>query len=516
MEQEREDFDDDTIDFGRVTNPIKAWPSVYEVDGTEDGWEQVFRTGTIDIVAYDRHDAEERANEAWWEYDPDMETSDYGDYDAGDFEIEDVSHSHILKEGNSNVIMSYRELNEEDRVILNKLTRQYSLNEIKDLLNKPTKELNKLLMIKESEGKNLKNHLEFITNNIWPNKGDYTNFIGKIKTDILSEQDDQPDTDDDTGLEIVRGEPFTNKELTIMKLLQKNLSKDQLMDIVKSTPTNYGATHLKFWDIMKLVGITVGYQEENARTSIYAKMLLDNWREDSDYGKIENPIRTPLKWYHVSVDETGSQVEYKEGDASVLAYDEDDAEERGDYEFYDWGGELETHDYGDYETYDREVSNVSFDSLAESIKRNLREQSDDSDLRTKALISIGGIQRDKVITPRFIKNIFKTSGHEAKSAGIPEGQTDYDTFYTPGNNIDLDTDVQRIRDRIRFEEYGQMFQEGIEGRGFAFEGMLAGFFNGEPMKAGGKEDIKVGNDYYSIKQSNPGDAWDTGSLHERL
>ena len=44
-----------------------------------------------------------------------METSDYGDYDAGDFEIDDVEHSHILKEGNSNVIMSYRELNEEDR-----------------------------------------------------------------------------------------------------------------------------------------------------------------------------------------------------------------------------------------------------------------------------------------------------------------------------------------------------------------------------------------------------------------
>ena len=31
-------------------------------------------------------------------------------------------------------------------------------------------------------------------------------------------------------------------------------------------------------------------------------------------------------------------------------------------------------------------------------------------------------------------------------------------------------------------------------------------------KPGGKEDIKVGNEYYSIKQSNPGDAWDTGSL----
>jgi len=96
-----EDFDDDTIDFGRVTNPIKSWPSVYRVDGTEAGWEQVFRTGSIDIVAYDRDDAEDRATDSWWEYEPDMETSDYGEYDAGDFEIDDVSHSHILKENKS-------------------------------------------------------------------------------------------------------------------------------------------------------------------------------------------------------------------------------------------------------------------------------------------------------------------------------------------------------------------------------------------------------------------------------
>jgi len=133
-------------------------------------------------------------------------------------------------------------------------------------------------------------------------------------------------------------------------------------------------------------------------------------------------------------------------------------------------------------------------------------------LRTQALIAIGGIQRDKATTPIFIKNIFNSSGHKAISSGPEADGDDYNTFYTPGTDINLDADLQRIRDRIRFEEYGQMFQQGVEGRGFAFEGMLAGLFDGEPMKAGGKEDIKVGGDYYSIKQSNPGDAWDTGSL----
>ena len=145
--------------------------------------------------------------------------------------------------------------------------------------------------------------------------------------------------------------------------------------------------------------------------------------------------------------------------------------------------------------------------------KKIQEQDIDKlPLRTQALIAIGGIQRDKATTPIFIKNIFNSSGHKAISSGPEADGDDYNTFYTPGTDINLDADLQRIRDRIRFEEYGQMFQQGVEGRGFAFEGMLAGLFDGEPSKPGGKEDIKVGNDFYSIKQSNPGDAWDTGSL----
>jgi len=315
----------------------------------------------------------------------------------------------------------------------------------------------------------------------------------------------------------VRGEPFNNEELSILSLLYKHFSQHELCSFSESTPAEYGTLNARFWKIMKLFGITPDKSdnvEVNVQYSVYPKMACDNWTEDGNYADITNPIRNPLKWYGVSKSETGSQIEYKSGDATIAAFDEDGAEEKGYNEFYEWGGEMETDEWGDYESYDSEIDSVQLDTLYESIKKLLREQTEETDLRTKALISIGGIQRDKVITPKFIKNIFKTSGHEAKSAGIPEGQTDYDTFYTPGSNINLETDVQRIRDRIRFEEYGEMFQQGIEGRGFAFEGMLAGFFNGEPMKAGGKEDIKVGNDYYSIKQSNPGDAWDTGSLQK--
>ena len=97
------DFDDESIDFSRVSNPIKAWPSVYEVNGVEDGWEHTYRSGFINIVAYDAQDAHERAEAAWWEYDPDMETTDYGDYESEGFEIEDVNHGEILKESNIDI-----------------------------------------------------------------------------------------------------------------------------------------------------------------------------------------------------------------------------------------------------------------------------------------------------------------------------------------------------------------------------------------------------------------------------
>ena len=299
----------------------------------------------------------------------------------------------------------------------------------------------------------------------------------------------------------VDNSPFTKLEVSILNQLHKQLSKEDLQSLTDESPNTYGAGK-KFWEVLKIFGIP--FQNDTVyqtKMSKYAKWAFDNWREEGDYGSIEAPIKTPLKWYDVDRAETGSQIEYRDGSTEVLGYDEDNAGERADLEWYDWGGDMETTDYGDYETYDSSIDRTDFLRIAES------------DLRTKALISIGGIQRDKVTTPKFIKNIFKSSGHKAKSSGIePEDGEEWNTFYTPGTNIDLNSDVQRVRDRIRFEEYGEMFQQGIEGRGFAFEGMLAGLFNGEPMEAGGKEDIKVGNEYYSIKQSNPGDAWDTGSL----
>ena len=78
-------------DFGKVTNPIKDWPNMYSVMGNETGWEKAYKSGEIEIPAYDEDDALDRAQDSWWEYEPDMETYDWGDYESDDFEVDDSS-----------------------------------------------------------------------------------------------------------------------------------------------------------------------------------------------------------------------------------------------------------------------------------------------------------------------------------------------------------------------------------------------------------------------------------------
>jgi len=90
--------DDVPCDFKQVTNPIKSWPSWFEVNADESYWQKEYRQGTIEIGAYDREDAQERAEISWWDYDPDMDHYDYGDTDDHELEMKDVTHMKALNE----------------------------------------------------------------------------------------------------------------------------------------------------------------------------------------------------------------------------------------------------------------------------------------------------------------------------------------------------------------------------------------------------------------------------------
>ena len=126
---------------------------------------------------------------------------------------------------------------------------------------------------------------------------------------------------------------------------------------------------------MKLFGINYMRDVvEDTRTTKYAKWALDNWTEDGDYGSIERPIKEKLKWFDVDREESGTQVEYKDGSAEVLGFDGDDAGTRADYDFYAWGGEMETNDYGDYEQYDSEITRSDFIRVDEGLTPKMVEE----------------------------------------------------------------------------------------------------------------------------------------------
>jgi hypothetical protein len=194
----------------------------------------------------------------------------------------------------------------------------------------------------------------------------YNHYTTKYKK-MVSEQVDseEPDTNN---------QPLTRKDVIILNYLSKKYTLDELRNLWEDEP--YGKEKEKWKDHMKLFGIYAdqGTQPDNfIRSTQYARWAWDNWEEakkyDMDFGKIPNPLKIPLKWYEVEKEETGSQVEYRRGDAEVLAFDEDNAGERADYDFYAWGGDMETYDYGDYESYDSDITSTEFIRMDESVSR---------------------------------------------------------------------------------------------------------------------------------------------------
>ena len=166
---------------------------------------------------------------------------------------------------------------------------------------------------------------------------------------------------------------FSQKDIIILNYISKKYTKEDLMTTWEETH-QWGEYAKKWDDIMKLFSIPTDQPENLTVSTKYARWAWENWDDakeyDMDFGKIPNPIKTTLKWYDVEMDETGSQVEYKSGNAEILGFDEDDVENRAGDDFYGWGGELETHDYGDYESYDQEVTRTEFLRMEESVRDN--------------------------------------------------------------------------------------------------------------------------------------------------
>ena len=137
-------------------------------------------------------------------------------------------------------------------------------------------------------------------------------------------------------------------------------------------------------------------------------------------------------------------------------------------------------------------------------KDNIIQEQEAQELLWKVMNRIGPIPKDKYVSPQVINKVMKSNTHYP---------------WRIGQNINLEADVTRPYDRLRFFEYGITFVRNKSSRGDNFEGLLAGLCKGQVIEDGTKpkEDILVngpnGTQLYSVKIGEAGTAqWDSGSL----
>ena len=249
---------------------------------------------------------------------------------------------------------------------------------------------------------------------------------------IVNEQDDKTAKNHDYGPQGVEYGTFNRKDIIVLNYISKKYAQQELKSVWEDG-SHWGAQAKKWDDIMKLFSIPTDHPENLTISTKYARWAWENWDDakeyEMDFGKIPNPIKTTLKWYDVGMEETGSQIEYKSGDTDILGFDEDNVETKAEDDFYAWGGELETYDWGDYESYDQNVRKTDFIRMEESVRDN----------------------------QKLLFNFWKKVGPTL----------DPDKLKLVGFNMDVDEDRSVVWDNLREyygdEELTNIIQERLEG-----------------------------------------------------
>ena len=68
----------------------KAYLDEYNVEGNEDVWEMAYRQGVVGMWGFDEDDVRDTAEDSFWDYEPDMETFDWGDAETQNFDIGEI------------------------------------------------------------------------------------------------------------------------------------------------------------------------------------------------------------------------------------------------------------------------------------------------------------------------------------------------------------------------------------------------------------------------------------------
>ena len=150
------------------------------------------------------------------------------------------------------------------------------------------KDFHEIILTDKDTWMTIKKHHSNIPGDIEAKHKEYVDSGRDIISRVLDEQDGEEGRIEDET-DFGDGKPFTTLEVRILNTLHKYLDRSDLQSLSEETPPEYGELGKKFWDVMKIFGITSVNTEQDTRTSKYAKWALDNWTEEGDYGNIEKP-----------------------------------------------------------------------------------------------------------------------------------------------------------------------------------------------------------------------------------
>ena len=215
---------------------------------------------------------------------------------------------------------------------------------------------------------------------------DMTEPEGKSTETIQEQSADSPGDhiSDDTPEDYYeKNEPFTKMEIKVMNRLFRTMDMNDIETIASE---NYhdilGDVWNPYWQTIKVYGMTGDENDEfkYERSQKFAKWMVDNisgsrnedMDDDSiDFSRVTNPVKERMKVYDVEVQESGWEKVYRAGTTEIPAWDEDQAEEIADQFFYDYNGETEWVDGGDYEVDDTEAKTQEFVRVLEQ-KKNMK------------------------------------------------------------------------------------------------------------------------------------------------
>jgi hypothetical protein len=161
--------------------------------------------------------------------------------------------------------------------------------------------------------------------------------------------------------------PFTNMEVKLLNALSQEFTSEDLERIGESDAASLPrALEERYNDIMKLFSIPARTMADWVIASKYARWALDNWGEAAgevdekrDYAQVKTPVKIYPSYFEVEAEESGWEKIFKHGTIDIPGFSSQDVTDRATADWYDWGGEMETYDYGDWESDGWEIESTT-------------------------------------------------------------------------------------------------------------------------------------------------------------